>query len=165
MILMPYECERQRLDVAVDADFAGCRETRRSTCGGCVHWGRALIKAWSKTLATMALSTGESELGALVKGATEGLGVQAILADFALNAKIGLHSDASAAIGITSRRGLGKVRHLAVADLWIQQRVQRGDFEIQKLPGLENPADLMTKILATGEIRSRLESMNMYIGE
>ena len=42
-------------------------------------WGRKFIKAWSKTMDIIALSTGESELGAVVTGATEGLGLQSLL--------------------------------------------------------------------------------------
>ena len=43
------------------------------------------------------------------------------------------------------RRGLGKIRHLAVSDLWVQDRLHRGDFSLTKIPGSENPADLLTK--------------------
>ena len=145
VVHMPWEEFRPLVTVAVDSDFAGCRETRKSTCGGCVLWGKALIKAWSKTLPTLMLSTGEAELGALVKGATEGEGILAIMRDFDMSASITMESDASAAIGITQRQGLGKIRHLAVADLWIQQRVKEGTLKISKVPGLENAADLMTK--------------------
>ena len=74
----------------------------------------------------IALSTGESELGAVVKGATEGLGMQSLLRDFGFEAAVHLLSDATAAIGIVRRLGLGRVRHLATADLWIQQRLRRG---------------------------------------
>ena len=73
---------RPVVTVRTDSDFAGCRDSRRSTAGGCVLWHGALIKAWSKTLSTIALSTGEAELFALVKGATEVEGVRAVLSDF-----------------------------------------------------------------------------------
>ena len=38
--------ERTKATAQVDADFAGCRLTRRSTCGGTIKMGRALIRAW-----------------------------------------------------------------------------------------------------------------------
>ena len=41
--------------------------------------------------------------------------------------------------------GLGKVRHLATADLWIQDRLRKKDFNLMKIPGSENPADMLTK--------------------
>ena len=96
---------------------------------------------------TLALSTAEAELGAIVKGAAEGEGMLSLLSDFHIKARLILKSDASAAIGITKRIGLGKVRHLATGDLWVQQKVRKGELEISKLPGKENPADAFTKPL------------------
>ena len=58
-----------------------------------------------------------------------------------------IKSDATAAIGISRRRGLGKVRHLATADLWVQDRVRKNDFRLEKILGAENPADMLTNVL------------------
>ena len=159
-ISIPWDNDLESITVYVDSDFAGCRTTRRSTCGGCIAWAGALVKSWSKTMSTLALSTGEAELGATVKGAAEAEGVQSVLRDFAIEASIVLKSDASAAIGITKRLGLGKVRHLATGDLWIQQRVHQKRLEIEKLPGEVNPSDAMTK----GLDRVRLDKLMELIG-
>ena len=43
--------------------------------------------------------------------------------------------------------GLGQVRHLAVADLWLQDRLRTKDFELCKVLGANNMADLMAKYL------------------
>ena len=94
----------------------------------------------------LALSSGESELGALVKAGTEGLGVQSLLADFDIDIQVKLLSDSTAAIGMVRRLGLGRVRHLATADLWLQQGVRKGNFTVCKHPTDLNPADLMTKV-------------------
>ena len=37
-----------------------------------------------------------------------------------------LMTDASAALGIATRRGLGNVRHIEVSKLWIQEKVSDG---------------------------------------
>ena len=58
-----------------------------------------------------------------------------------------MHSDAAAAIGICRRRGLGRVRHLAVADLWVQDRLRTGHVELVKVAGQDIVADLLTKYL------------------
>ena len=147
--------------VFVDADFAGCHKTRKSTCGGCILWGGAMLKAWSKTITTLALSSGESELSAMAKGAAEGLGVEAILKDFGIEVLVEIHSDATAAIGIASRQGLGRIRHIAVADLWIQQRLKAGDFTVSKVNGLDNLSDLMTKALDAVRIEKLLDLMGV----
>ena len=107
--------------------------------------GGKFLKAWSKTMEVLALSSGESELGALVKACTEGLGVKALLADYGIPVELKILSDSTAAIGMVRRMGLGRVRHLAVADLWVQQRVRDGSFTVTKHPGANNSADLMTK--------------------
>ena len=52
--------------------------------------------------------------------------------DFGTEVKVDIFVDASAAIGIAQRRGVGKVRHVEVNQLWLQDRVARGDFESPK---------------------------------
>ena len=83
--------------------------------------GSHQIRHYSSTQPTVALSSGEAELVGIVKGATISLGLQSCAADLGIDVKVHLHSDASAAIGICRRRGLGKIRHLAVSYLWIQE--------------------------------------------
>ena len=55
--------------------------------------------------------------------------------------------DASAAIGILTRRGLGKMRHVQVQDLWCQEVNATGRAHFRKVDGKWNPADLMTEAL------------------
>ena len=140
-----WEALPSTVDVYIDADHAGCVRTRRSTVGGALVWGSRFIKGWSKTMEILALSTAESELSAVVRGTAEGIGLQSVLKDFGVTVKLHLRSDATAAIGMARRLGLGRVRHLAVSDLWVQQRLKGPDISISKLPGLDNPSDLMTK--------------------
>ena len=85
--------------------------------------GADQLKAWSRTQTLIALSSGESELAAVTKAAAESMGIQSVLTDFGVKVKIEIHSDATGAIGICKRQGLGRVHHLATADLWVQQRV------------------------------------------
>ena len=59
--------------------------------------------------------------------------------------ELDIFTDASAAKGIASRRGLGKTRHVAVHFLWVQERVHNGDPKVSKVWGGDNPADLLTK--------------------
>ena len=146
----------RHLLVYVDSDFAGCATTRKSTSGGAVMWGDVCLKSWAKTQPTIALSSGEAELAAVVRGAAEGLGFLSVLGDFGLSLGLHMRSDATAAIGIVGREGLGKVRHLATADLWVQQRVRQHQFSLEKWPGLENPADLGTKGLSREAIDRHL---------
>ena len=83
----------------------------------------------------------------MCQAAVEGLGLQAVWRDLGRELKLRIHSDATAAIGICRRRGLGRVRHLAATDLWIRVRLRTHDFELVKVLGSDNPADLLTKYL------------------
>ena len=112
------------------------------------------------------IGLGEAELAAMVRGATEGEGFASVLKDFGTGAHIHLHSDASAAIGITQRQGLGKIRHLSVADLWIQQKIRRGEIAIAKVLGTLNSSDLLTKPMARPRFDALLKLMNVhFVGE
>ena len=121
--------------------------------------GGRYLKGWSKTMDTIALNSGEAELGGLIRACTEGLGVQSVLKDFGFQADVKLFTDATAAIGMTRRLGLGKVRHLATADLWIQAMVRQGKVAVAKVPGQENGADLMTKHKGRPEIIKHLQGL------
>ena len=55
------------------------------------------------------------------------------------------------------------MRHLEIRDLWLQKEVSDGRLEVSKIPGEENPADLMTKILKSDEIQERLQGMNVVM--
>ena len=134
-----------QLDVYVDTDFAGCAETRRSTSGGCALHGGHLLKHWATTQKVVTLSSGEAELAGVVKGVGEALGLQSFARDLGIAIEIRVHADSSAAIGICRRSGIGRVRHLAVGQLWVQERLKVGDFALHKVAGEMNPADLLTK--------------------
>ena len=81
-----------------------------------------MIKTWSKTQAVLAKLSAESELYGVVKGASEGLGVCALLRDFGEGVPlVRMHVDATAANGITERKGLSKVRHIDTDVLRLQE--------------------------------------------
>ena len=61
------------------------------------------------------------------------MGVQSVLRDLGYEVKIRIRTDASAAKGIASRRGLGKVRHIEVSQLWLQEKVTTGAIEVMKV--------------------------------
>ena len=110
--------------------------------------GGCCIKSWSSTQSLIATSSAEAEYYGIVKAASIGLGVHAMMTDLGYQFSLKVITDASAAKAIASRQGLGKPRHIAVHYLWVQQRVKNGDFAVEKCWGGENPADLLTKYLS-----------------
>jgi len=104
-----------------------------------------ILKTWSSTQASVAQSSGEAEYYALVRAASEALGMQSIMRDLGWDCKIRLLVDSSAAKSIASRTGLGKLRHLEIQFLWLQECVRRGKVVLSKVRGDINPADVLTK--------------------
>ena len=148
----PWENKSQELDAYADSDWAGDQKTLKSTSGGVIQWGSHVLKSWSTSQSTLALSSGEAELYALTKAATQVTGIMSLAADFDIVLKGIVRSDSNAAIGITHRSGLGgRCRHIKVQHLWIQEKVKAGELGIRKVTGIENSADLMTKAV-NGEI-------------
>ena len=109
--------------------------------------GAHVIRTWSSTQPSVTLSSGEAEFYGLVKAAGAGLGHQSIMQDFGLKTPVRVWTDSSAAIGISTRSGLGKLRHLETHTLWVQEKVRTGAIEVRKVRGDVNPADLFTKHL------------------
>ena len=154
-----YQATPEYIVTEVDSDWAGCTRTRRSTHGGTLRLGKHVLKHWSSTQATVALSSGEAEFSGLVRGASIALGAQALARDLGLERKVRVRSDSTAALGIADRTGLGKVRHLAVHLLWVQGAIRDGRIEVDKIPGKANPADLFTKFLPESSIDSCMDAL------
>ena len=70
------------------------------------------------------MSSGEAEFYGAVKGASAGLGMRALYKDIGHDLPLRLWTDSSAAVGICSKQGLGKLRHLECTSLWIQQMIR-----------------------------------------
>jgi len=112
-----------------------------------------ILKTWSSTQASIAQSSGEAEYYALVRAASEALGMKSIMNDLGWDCKIRLLVDSSAAKSIASRTGLGKLRHLEIKFLWLQECVRRGKVIVSKVRGEVNPADVLTKPKSLEDMR------------
>ena len=103
------------------------------------------VKYWSSTQTTVALSSAEAELIGIVKGATQGIGLIAFARDLCLEYELVIHTDSAVAKGIASRTGVGRVRHLDVSLLWIQDHVRSKKLRMVKIAGADNQADILAK--------------------
>ena len=55
------------------------------------------------------------------------------------------------------RKGIGKIRHLDVADLWMQKALREDKLQLKKIDGVWNDADLLTKPLTSHGIDTIME--------
>ena len=91
--------------------------------------------------------------------------MQSYSRDLAIDVSIRVHTDSSACKGICARTGLGKIKHLDVQLLWLQDAVRRELVEMVKIRGDRNPADLMTKHLGGQLIASNLARLDFQKGQ
>ena len=89
---------------------------------------------------------------AAVKMSAELIGMAQMAYDWGEELLCKVHLDSAAAIGVASRRGNGKLRHVKVGMPWIQERVEEEELSIQKAKGDDNPADMMTKYANAAKI-------------
>eukprot|EP00973_Karenia_brevis_P033190 4579531-Karenia_brevis.AAC.1 len=88
--------------------------------------GGHCIKTWSATQGAYALSSAEAELYAMVEGVTRAKGLISLAKELGfveLSNVLKLGTDNSVAKSFVCRRGLGKMRHLEIRDLWLQKEV------------------------------------------
>ena len=71
--------------------------------------------------------------------------IQALFSACGQHVSIDLRSDSSGAIGVASRRGWQRLRHLDGRFLWLQQETAQKKVRISNVPGPENVADTNTK--------------------
>ena len=128
--------------------------------------GGHCIKTWAASQGAYALSSAEAELYGMIEGVTRAKGLIRLAGELGfgeLENVVRLGTDSSAAKSFVSRRGLGRMRHLDMRDLWLQKEVGEGKVVVQKVLGTENPAELMTKVLGLKEIGERIEGMGMRV--
>ena len=106
------------------------------------------------------MSSAEAELYAMSKCAQQTASLLSIARDFGIELNAVVHSDATAALGIAYRRGLGgKTRHVKVQYLWIQDAVENKELKIEKVGTLESPADM--QFLASDSLSRHARSLSM----
>ena len=143
-----------------DADFAGCKDTRKSRSGyvflvngGAVSWS-------SKLQNSVALSTAESEYMAASAAAKEAIWLKRVCQDLGMPAKpVVLHVDNQAAQYMATSGALSaRTKHIAVRHHFLRDEIAKGNVVVQYVQSKHNLADVFTKPLLGMEV-SRLSSM------
>ena len=82
----------------------------------------------------------------MIKSVSEGIGIARIIESFSKrDVVVDVLADAKAALGIIEREGVGRVRHIGVGILWLQQRWLQESVKFHNVAGTENTSDMMTK--------------------
>ena len=152
------------LDVFVDADWAGCTTTRKSTTGFAIKYLGATIHFGSRTQAIVALSSAESELYSIGTGAQEALHIRNFLMETILTSKlqIRIHTGSTSGKSIATRIGSSKkAKHIDLKYLSIQQLVHNGILSVHKIGTLDNIADIFTKYVTAEVLNKHLYNVGL----
>jgi hypothetical protein len=156
-----WQTGNEMVTVYSDSDWAGDKVSCKSTSGGIAVRGSHVLKAYSKQQRTVALSSAEAELHAMVAASAEALGLIALMADMGISASGEVYGDSTAALGIAQRSGIGKLRHVRVQALWVQEARAEGRLQYRKVLGSRNPADGLTKYMASTLLDQHLTTVGL----
>ena len=125
--------------------------------------GRHHIKSWSCTQKKVTLSSAEAELAACIKAACETIGVTQMAAGLGRDVDGEVMVDSSAALAVVNRKGNGKLRHIRVGQLWIQQTAEDEVLNFRKVCGKQNPADICTKNVTQSVVDTAAEKVGIQM--
>ena len=156
------------LRIFTDSGWAGNSETRKSVSCAVESFGAHMVECSVGKQSIVALSSAEAEFYAIVRGAAMGMQTLQIMEAFvrALSTtevkdddekliSLGVSSDSSAARAICNRVGSGKVRHLSIKELWIQEEVRKKRLALDSVDTSMNWGDIGTK----AHPKERLDSL------
>ena len=124
-----------RIIVFVDSDFPGDPISKKSTTGLVAQIGNHTVKSGSALQILTALSVGEAEFYAVVKGGQVGLSLGIMYQDLGIPMTIEIQSDSSTANSLTDRLGARqRTKHIDTRCFLVQERVQDGYFSTKKVP-------------------------------
>jgi len=124
-------------------------------------YGKHLVHHWSSTQASVALSSAEAELNAMIKAGSELIGIMDMSKDYGRLLKGAMYTDSSAANGVVHRLGCGKMKHLETRQLWLQEVIEKKVMESKKIPRSENSSDALKHHWLGHEGEVHFKKMNL----
>ncbi|KAH9790140.1 Integrase catalytic domain-containing protein [Citrus sinensis] len=147
----------------VDSDYAGDLDKRRSTTGYVFTFAGGPI-SWKSTLqSTVALSTTEAEYMAITEAVKEAIWLQGLLENLGLAQEhINVYCDSQSAIHLTKNQVYhARTKHIDVRFHFVREIVDEGKILIQKIKTVDNPADMLTKVVTTIKFEHCLNLINI----
>ncbi|CAE7239682.1 unnamed protein product [Symbiodinium sp. CCMP2456] len=144
-----------------DASFAP--DGSRSHSAWLVLLNDCVISWRSGRQSTITLSTAESELTAMSEVVLALQSVDSMLRDVLPGGqKLQLYSDSTSALAIANGSGSWRTRHLRLRSAWVSELIANQAITVHHCIGEVQPADLLTKALASQRMRSLSKLINLY---
>jgi hypothetical protein len=144
----------------VDADWAGCPDSRKSTSGYCFILNGAAVSWRSKRQPVVALSVSEAEFISASAMVQEVIYLRKLLSNlgFPQEAPTPVFADNTTCIKWSdgSVGGSERAKHIDLRVHFVHDAVQAGHIELQKIPSSLNAADILTKPVTSSELFPKL---------
>ncbi|GJR99498.1 retrovirus-related pol polyprotein from transposon TNT 1-94 [Tanacetum coccineum] len=137
------------LTAFLDADHAGCIDTRKSTSRGIQFLGDKLVRWMSKKQDCTAMSSAEAEYVTLSGSCAQVMWMRTLLKDYGFNYnKIPLYCDSQSAIAISCNPvQQSHTKHIHTRYHFIKEQVENGIIELNIVRTEYQLADMFTKAL------------------
>nr|GFA32503.1 copia protein [Tanacetum cinerariifolium] len=147
----------------LDADYAGCKDTFKSTFGGAQFLGEKLVSWSSKKQDCTALSTAKAEYVSLSACCAQVLWMRTQLTDYGFHFnKILIYCDSKSAIAISCNPVQHlRTKHIAVCYHFIKDHVEKGTIELYFVKTDYQLADIFTKALPTDRFHYLVRRLGM----
>ncbi|GJS94864.1 retrovirus-related pol polyprotein from transposon TNT 1-94 [Tanacetum coccineum] len=146
-----------------NADYAGCKDTFKSTSGGAQFLGEKLV-SWSlKKQDCTAVSTAEAEYVSLSACCAQVLWMRIQLTDYGFQFnKIPIYYDSKSTIAISCNPVQhSRTKHIAVRYYFIKEHIEKGTIELYFVKTDYQLADLFTKALPVDQFNYLVRRLGM----
>ncbi|GKB19326.1 retrovirus-related pol polyprotein from transposon TNT 1-94 [Tanacetum coccineum] len=135
--------------VYADSDHAGDYVDRKSTSGICTFVGCCLTSWFSKKQTALAISTTEAEYVSVGKACQQALWMKQALIDYDVRIDdVPIMCDNKGAINLSKNPVQhSRIKHIEIRHHFLRDNVQKGHISIEKVPFVDNIADILTKPL------------------
>ena len=120
---------------------------------------RHLLNAYAREQQIIDRNSADAELYAAALGVSEAKGVQSMMCDLGFAVKPVLIIDAEATEHILHQHGFGKMKHMDLPRLRLQDEVKSNRLRVRRVKSEDNLADIGTKALSNKTIRKHATSM------
>ncbi|XP_062100850.1 secreted RxLR effector protein 161-like [Humulus lupulus] len=145
-----------QLEGYVDSDYASNRDTRKSITSYCFHLNGCCISWKAQLKLVVTLFTTEVEFMAITEAFKEAVWIKGILSEVQMiTGKVTVFSDSQSTIHLCKNH----VFHERL--LWIINKIEEGEVEVEKVPSEENLTDVGTKVLSISKFQHCLELLNI----
>ena len=133
-----------------DADWAGDKDTRRSTSGYCFLLAGAVVSWASKKQTSVALSSNESKYMVLSKAAAKAIWLRRLLQDlgFPQSQPTSIYADNQSAIALTANPKFhSRSKHIDTQYHFTRDQILNKQITLKYVPTMDMVADIFTKSL------------------